>query len=117
MQSIKTYFGNDVLPFNKITILNYFIMKLKSIIFVAMIAFLASCTNPESLLKSYEKACEAGNAVKAAQVLKDMEEKYPEDANWTEDQMERIVEATATLAEKQTEEALKALESMGGLEL
>lgn len=117
MQSIKTYFGNDVLPFNKITILNYFIMKLKSIIVVAMVAFLASCTNPESLLKSYEKACEAGNAVKAAQVLKDMEEKYPEDANWTEDQMERIVEATATLAEKQTEEALKALESMGGLEL
>jgi uncharacterized membrane protein YvbJ len=117
MQSIKTYFGNDVLPFNKITILNYFIMKLKSIIVIAMVAFLASCTNPESLLKSYEKACEAGNAVKAAQVLEDMEEKYPEDTDWTEDQMERIIEATATLAEKQTEDAMKALESLGGLGL
>lgn len=92
-------------------------MKLKSIIVVAMVAFLASCTNPESLLKSYEKACEAGNAVKAAQVLEDMEKKYPEDTDWTEDQMERIVEASATLAEKQTEDALQALESLGGLEL
>ena len=84
-------------------------MKLKSIIVIAMVAFLASCTNPESLLKSYEKACEAGNAVKAAQVLEDMEEKYPEDTDWTE--------ATATLAEKQTEDAMKALESLGGLGL
>lgn len=92
-------------------------MKLKSIIVVAMVAFLASCTNPESLLKSYEKACEAGNTVKAAQVLEDMEKKYPEDTDWTEDQMERIIEASATLAEKQTEDALKALESLGGLEL
>ena len=65
-------------------------MKLKSIIVVAMVAFLASCTNPESLLKSYEKACEAGNAVKAAQVLEDMEKKYPEDTDWTEDQMEPL---------------------------
>ena len=67
--------------------------------------------------KNYEKACEAGNAVKAAQVLEDMEKKYPEDTDWTEDQMERIIEASATLAEKQTEDALKALESLGGLEL
>lgn len=92
-------------------------MKLKSILVVALLAFLASCTNPESLLKSYEKACEAGNAVKAAKILEDIEKKYPEDSDWTEDQMERFVEATATLAEKQTEDALKALESLGGLGL
>ena len=47
----------------------------------------------------------------------DMEKKYPEDTDWTEDQMERIIEASATLAEKQTEDALKALESLGGLGL
>ena len=92
-------------------------MKLKSILVVALLAFLASCTNPESLLKSYEKAYEAGNAVKAAKILEDIEKKYPEDSDWTEDQMERFVEATATLAEKQTEDALKALESLGGLGL
>ena len=51
-------------------------MKLKSILVIAAVALLASCSNPESLLKKYESACEKGNAVKAAQVLEQMEKKY-----------------------------------------
>ena len=50
-------------------------MKLKHLAFVALVALLAACTNQESLLKDYEKACENGNAVKAAKVLKEIEKK------------------------------------------
>ena len=87
-------------------------MKLKSILVIAAVALLASCSNPESLLKKYESACEKGNAVKAAQVLEQMEKKYPNETDWTEDQMIRIEEATLTLTEKAAEDAMNAL---GGL--
>ncbi len=42
-------------------------MKLKTILMIAAVALLASCSNPESLLKKYESACEKGNTVKAAE--------------------------------------------------
>ena len=63
-------------------------MKLKHIVFVALTALLAACTNQESLLKDYEKACANGNYEKAAKVLKQMNKKYPNDADWTEEQQE-----------------------------
>lgn len=90
-------------------------MKLKSILTIAAVALLASCSNPESLLKKYESACESGNSIKAAQVLQEMEKKYPNDADWTAEQMVRIEKATVTLTEKATEDALNALGAMDDL--
>lgn len=90
-------------------------MKLKSILIIAAVALLASCSNPESLLKKYESACESGNSIKAAQVLQEMEKKYPNDADWTAEQMVRIEKATVTLTEKATEDALNALGAMDDL--
>ena len=86
-------------------------MKLKSILMIAAVALLASCSNPESLLKKYESACESGNSVKAALILEEMEEKYPNDADWTAEQMVRIGNATLTLTEKATKDALNAFDA------
>ena len=91
-------------------------MKLKHIAFVALVALFAACTNQESLLKDYEKACEKGNYIKAAKVLKQMEKKYPNDADWTEEQQERIIEASTVLSEKTMEKAGNALDALGGME-
>jgi hypothetical protein len=90
-------------------------MKLKSILIIAAVALLASCSNPESLLKKYEAACESGNTVKAAQVFEEIEEKFPNDSDWTEEQLERFEEASLTLTKKATEDALNALGAMGDL--
>lgn len=88
-------------------------MKLKHIAFVAVMMLLAACTNQESLLKDYEKACEQGNYLKATRVLGQMEKKYPNDADWTEEQQERIMAASIVLSQKSTE---KALDALGGME-
>lgn len=90
-------------------------MKLKHIAFAALVALLAACTNQESLLKDYEKACEKGNAAKAAKVLKEMEKKYPNDEDWTEEQQERIMEASAVLSAKALEKAGNILNAFEGL--
>jgi uncharacterized membrane protein YvbJ len=90
-------------------------MKLKSILVISLLAFLASCTSPESLLKKYEKACESGNKIQAAKLLEEMGEKYSNDADWSEEQMERIEDATVTLSEKVTEDMLNALGAMESL--
>lgn len=91
-------------------------MKLKHVLFVALVALLTACTNQESLLKDYEKACENGNYIKAARVLEQMEMKYPDEDDWTEEQQERIVEATAVLSQKTAEKAGDVLNALGGLE-
>lgn len=78
-------------------------MKLKHIALVALVSLFAACTKQESLLKDYEKACEKGDAVKAAKVAEQMEKKYPNDADWTLEQQARIVKASAVLAEKSME--------------
>ena len=75
-------------------------MKLKHIAFAALVALFAACTNQESLLKDYEKACEKGDAVKAAKIAGEMEKKYPNDADWTEEQQERMVKASLVLSKK-----------------
>lgn len=91
-------------------------MKLKHIAFVALVALLAACTNQESLLKDYEKACEKGNYLKAARVLEQMEKKYPNDADWTEEQQERIMEASVVLNEKTIEKAGDIFDALGDME-
>ena len=91
-------------------------MKLKHVLFVALVALLTACTNQESLLKDYEKASENGNYIKAARVLEQMEKKYPDEDDWTEEQQERIVEATAVLSQKTAEKAGDVLNALGGLE-
>ena len=83
-------------------------MKLKFILMIAAVALLASCSNPESLLKKYESACESGNSVKAALILEEIEEK----SDWTAEQMVRIGNATLTLTEKAAKDALNALDEM-----
>ena len=90
-------------------------MKLKHIAFVVLVALLTACTNQESLLKDYEKACEKGNAAKAAKVLKEMEKKYPNDEDWTEEQQERLMEASAVLTQKTQEKAGDILNAFEGL--
>ena len=90
-------------------------MKLKHFAFVALVALFAACTNQESLLKDYEKACEKGNAAKAAKVLKEMEKKYPNDEDWTEEQQERLMEASAVLTQKSLEKAGDILNAFEGL--
>ncbi len=90
-------------------------MKLKHIAFVVLVALLTACTNQESLLKDYEKACEKGNAAKAAKVLKEMEKKYPNDEDWTEEQQERLMEASAVLTQKSLEKAGDILNAFEGL--
>ena len=82
-------------------------MKLKSILMIVAFALLASCSNPESLLKKYESACESGNSVKAALILEEIEEK----SDWTAEQMVRIGNATLTLTEKVTKDALNAFDA------
>lgn len=91
-------------------------MKLKHIAFVAAMFLLAACTNQESLLKDYEKACEQGNYLKATKVLSQMEKKYPNDEDWTEEQQERILEASLVLTEKMAEKAGDVLDALGGME-
>lgn len=91
-------------------------MKLKHIAFAAVMVLLAACTNQESLLKDYEKACEQGNYMKAAKVLEQMEKKYPNDADWTEEQQVRIMNATVVLSEKTAEKVGNALDALGGLD-
>ena len=91
-------------------------MKLKHILFVALVALLTACTSQESLLKDYEKACEKGNYIKATKVLEQMEKKFPDEADWTEEQQIRIMEATAVLTEKTAEKAGDVLNALGGLE-
>ncbi|MGN0235386.1 MAG: hypothetical protein ACI4BD_03580 [Paludibacteraceae bacterium] len=84
-------------------------MKFSKYLFGAMLAVaLVSCSGKESLLKDYEKACSNGDAIKAAQIIEKMGEKYPDDADWTEAQMNRIEVATEVLAAKQ-------LESLGNM--
>ncbi|MBR6354548.1 MAG: hypothetical protein IKS01_02075 [Paludibacteraceae bacterium] len=91
-------------------------MKLKHIAFVALVALLTACTNQESLLRDYEKACEKGNTIKAAKVLAQMEKKYPNDEDWTEEQQERLLEASEVLTEKTMEKAGDVLNALGGMD-
>ena len=78
-------------------------MKLRHLAFVALVALFTACTNQESLLKDYEKACEKGDAVKAAKIADQMQEKYPNDEDWTEEQQERLANASVVLMQKTLE--------------
>ncbi|MGN0227356.1 MAG: hypothetical protein ACI4AI_04750 [Paludibacteraceae bacterium] len=79
-------------------------MKLKHFAFVALVALFAACTNQESLLKDYEKACEKGDAVKAAKIIEKMEKKYPNEADWTLEQQIRMEKASVVLSKKALED-------------
>ena len=61
--------------------LNTFIMKLKSIIALALVALMASCTL-NSRLRKLEKAAEDGDAKKAVEILEKIEKKYDEPKDW-----------------------------------
>ena len=79
-------------------------MKISKYFWGAMLAVaLVSCTSNESLLKDYEKACSKGDAIKAGQILQKTEEKYTNDTDWTEAQLNRIEVETEALDAKQLE--------------
>ena len=80
-------------------------MKLKHFAFVALVALFAACTNQESLLKDYEKACEKGDAVKAAKIIDQMEKKYPNEVDWTSEQQMRMEKASIVLSKQAFENA------------
>lgn len=90
---------------------------LKHVVLVVVIVLLAACggkgNGQEVLLKDYEKACAAGDFVKAEQLIEQMDQQYPNEADWTEEQQERIIKATLELS-SQAEDFYKALEE--GLE-
>ncbi|MBQ2068369.1 MAG: hypothetical protein II457_05565 [Paludibacteraceae bacterium] len=90
---------------------------LKHVVLVVVIALLAACggkgNGQEVLLKDYEKACAAGDFEKAEQLIEQMDQQYPNEADWTEEQQERIIKATLELS-SQAEDFYKALEE--GLE-
>ena len=91
-------------------------MKLRHIAFAALVVLFAACTNQESLLKDYEKACEKGDAAKAAKIVEKMEKRYPNDADWTFEQQTRMAEASAKLSQKTVEQAGDALKSLKEME-
>lgn len=75
-------------------------MKAKQLLFGAMMAIaLVSCSGKESLIKDYEKACNKGDAIKAAQIVSKLDSKYKEE-DFTEKEMERIVNASVVLKAK-----------------
>lgn len=55
------------------------------------------------MLKDYEAACKEGDAEKAEEIMKKIDEKYP-DAERTEEQQERVAAATLQLIFGVTEE-------------
>ena len=69
--------------------LNTFIMKLKSIIALALVALMASCTL-NSRLRKLEKAAEDGDAKKAVEILEKIEKKYDEPKDWNREQVNRL---------------------------
>ncbi len=73
-------------------------MKKLSYAVLAVVASLtlSSCGNsPESMVKKYEKACEAGDVVKASKIA--VEIGSMDESKFTEDQLERIEEAAGRL--------------------
>ena len=89
------------------------VSALKHVVLVVVIALLAACggktTGQDALLKDYEKACAAGDFVKAEQLINQMDQEYPNEADWTDEQQERLIKATLELSSK-AEEYYKTLE-------
>ena len=75
------------------------------------VGILMSCNSnsKESLLKSYEKACQKGDAIAVTKIFNKMATCYPNDEDWTESEMLRIETASAVFEQKATEKALKQL--------
>lgn len=82
-------------------------MKLKHLLLAMLVALFAACTNQESLLKDFEKACKNGESIKATQILVQMQKKYPNKADWTEEQYYRILAASHDLNLKAADKAAK----------
>lgn len=82
-------------------------MKLKHLLLAMLVALFAACTNQESLLKDFEKACKNGESIKATQILVQMQKKYPNKADWTEEQFNRILVASHDLNLKAADKAAK----------
>lgn len=75
-------------------------MKISKFMMGAMIAMIfVACSGKESMIKDYEKACNDGNAVKAAKIAAKMDEKFKEE-DFTEEDLTRISKASLILEEK-----------------
>lgn len=82
-------------------------MKFTKFFLGAMLAVaLVSCSGKGSLIRDYEKACNDGDAIKAAQIVSKLEA-YDE-SEFTDEELERINVATLVLEGK-------AVESMGNM--
>ena len=49
-------------------------MKLKSFLVIALVAFMASCTSTDDLVKDYVAACKEGDTEKMEELAKELEE-------------------------------------------
>lgn len=49
-------------------------MKLKSILVIALVAFMASCTSTDDLVKDYVAACKEGDTEKMEELAKELKE-------------------------------------------
>jgi len=78
-------------------------MKQTKVFMGALMAImLVACSNKESLIKDYEKACADGNSVKAVKIANELDKKFT-DSDFTEDEMMRIAAASAVLEGKALE--------------
>ena len=74
-------------------------MKLKSIIALALVALMASCTL-NSRLKKLEKAVDKGEVKEAIEIVEKIVEKYDEPKDWNLEQANRFAEALDDLGDE-----------------
>lgn len=78
----------------------FFYLVLMGVVAVAM----TSCNSVDSKINRMEKACKAGNYVKAAKISREIEKEYDED-KLTEDQEDRYEEVALKCSEKALEDS------------
>ena len=90
-------------------------MKKMRFLFVAVLAGLmcVACTpKKEKLLRSYENACQSGDATAVLRIVSEMEKEYgdkDEHEVFTETELARFEAATATFEQKMAEQAMQQL--------
>lgn len=70
-------------------------MKLKSILVIALVAFMSACTSTDSLVKDYVAACKEGDTEKIEELAKELEEVEDE---LTDEQKEEVLAASLAAA-------------------
>lgn len=70
-------------------------MKLKSILVIALVAFMSACTSTDSLVEDYVAACKEGDTEKMEELAKELEEVKDE---LTDEQLAEVTAAAFAAA-------------------